>query len=182
MVKVIAWGSLYWDPRDLEMSSEWRDDGPVLPIEFSRISADGRLTLVVDPVHGADVATWTCDSPLALGEAIENLARRERCPPADVGWVDLASGASSSHREDTVSSIRAWCSVSGATGAIWTALPSTFMERCGVPFSVPKAIGYLDGLAGPTRDRAFEYIRRAPTTTLTELRRAFEARWPVRRR
>lgn len=178
-MKVVAWGSLLWDPRELEMSSEWRDDGPSLPIEFSRISADGRLTLVVDPIHGCEVRTWSCDSPLGLRDAIGNLSVRERCPPADIGWVDVASGESSPHLGAAVHSVREWCAATGATGAVWTALPSTFMERCGMPFSVPNALRYLDELEGPTWDRASEYIRRAPQTTMTEVRRAFEGRWPV---
>lgn len=176
---MIAWGSLFWDPRELRMSSGWRDDGPSLPIEFSRVSADGRLTLVVDPIYGADVTTWTCDSPLDLWDAIKNLSVRERCPEADIGWVDMTSGESSSHLEASVRSVRGWCSATGAIGAVWTALPSTFVERCGTPFSVPDALSYLQGLTGTARDRAFEYIRRAPPTTMTDLRRAFEARWPL---
>jgi len=42
---VLGWGSLIWDPRELKIkNSEWQKDGPNLPIEFARISQDGRLT------------------------------------------------------------------------------------------------------------------------------------------
>lgn len=182
MVKVIAWGSLVWDPRELQITSEWRCDGPSLPIEFSRVSADGRLTLVVDPVDGGNVSTWSCDSPLTLHDAVRNLSVRERCPTVDIGWVDMASGASSPHRDATVQRLRAWCAKTGATGAVWTALPTTFMERSGMDFSVSNALLYLDGLTGTGRQRAFEYIRRAPGTTMTRFRRAFDDRWPTDRR
>jgi hypothetical protein len=37
-IAMLAWGSLIWNPRDLPISGEWRQAGPVLPIEFSRIS------------------------------------------------------------------------------------------------------------------------------------------------
>ena len=45
---VLAWGSLVWDPRDLQLAAEFAPNGPLLPIEFCRVSDDGRLTLVVD--------------------------------------------------------------------------------------------------------------------------------------
>lgn len=48
-IAILAWGSLYWDKRTLAIQSEWNEDGPTLPIAFSRISKDGRLTLVIDP-------------------------------------------------------------------------------------------------------------------------------------
>src|ERR1700722_18672522 len=55
MVKsvVLAWGSLVWDPRDLQTAGKFVANGPLLPIEFCRISADGRLTLAIDESFGA---------------------------------------------------------------------------------------------------------------------------------
>ena len=50
MVKsvVLAWGSSVWDPRELKIASKFAPNGPLLPIEFCRISGDGRLTLAID--------------------------------------------------------------------------------------------------------------------------------------
>ena len=45
-IACLGWGSLLWDPRSLPMAGPFRDDGPRLPIEFSRIARDGRATLV----------------------------------------------------------------------------------------------------------------------------------------
>ena len=58
MVKsvVLAWGSLVWDPRELQTAAKFAPDGPLLPIEFCRISADGRLTLAIDERFGARCA------------------------------------------------------------------------------------------------------------------------------
>jgi hypothetical protein len=44
----LARGSLLWDPADLQTAAKFVANGPLLPIEFSRISADGRLTLAID--------------------------------------------------------------------------------------------------------------------------------------
>ena len=170
---VLAWGSLVWDPRTLAMDGDWSPDGPTLPIEFSRIAADGRLTLIVDPVHGVPCVTWVCRSPLALDEAITNLAEREGCGEEWIGRVDVASPQPDEPSSPASETVAEWCRASGHGAAIWTALPSTFRERTGEPFSVDAAVRYLGSLEGSPRNRAFEYVRRAPVTTETPLRAAF---------
>src|SRR6202021_806735 len=51
MVKsvVLAWGSLVWDPRDLQTAGKFVANGPLLPIEFCRISAGGGAIGFVEP-------------------------------------------------------------------------------------------------------------------------------------
>jgi hypothetical protein len=56
-IAILGWGSLIWKPNGLPMSGDWKRGGPVLPIEFSRVSSDGRLTLVIDEQYGVDVIT-----------------------------------------------------------------------------------------------------------------------------
>jgi hypothetical protein len=76
MVKsvVLAWGSLVWDPRELQTAAKFAPDGPLLPIEFCRISADGRLTLAIDERFGALCKSYSAPSALeSLDAAIENL-------------------------------------------------------------------------------------------------------------
>ena len=50
-IAILGWGSLVPDPRGLPIADGWHQAGPVLPIEFSRISKDGQragcLTLVI---------------------------------------------------------------------------------------------------------------------------------------
>ena len=48
-IAILSWGSLLWQPKDLQFNQEigWSNNGPMLPIEFARISKDGRLTLVI---------------------------------------------------------------------------------------------------------------------------------------
>lgn len=174
---VLGWGSLIWSPRDLQRAAEWSFGGPHLPVEFTRIADDGRLTLVIDVEHGARCGTWFCPSPLPLTAAIENLAVREGCDVPQIGAVTAGPGASGALDHPLQQRIAEWCRRTGFSGAVWTGLPSTFETRTGIPFSVDAAMTYLGGLRGPTRERAFEYIRRAPTSTDTPLRRAFENRW-----
>ncbi len=71
---VLGWGSLVSDPRELQAATDFAPNGPLLPIEFCRISRDGRLTLVVDETYGAVCTTYSAPSAIeTLDGAIENL-------------------------------------------------------------------------------------------------------------
>lgn len=187
---VLAWGSLVWDPRDLQSAAEFAPNGPLLPIEFCRVSGDGRLTLAVDETFGALCTTYSAPSTTEnLDAAIENLRLREGMPDAqEIGFVDLASGKRSDgamqRHPDAVATIAAWAQSNGYDAAIWTALASNFDEpdKGGEPFSVTAAIGYLESLE--SRDaaafaRALAYIRKAPIEVETPVRDQVNKRWPA---
>jgi len=72
-IAVIAWGSLVWDKRSLRIADKFECTGPRLPIEFCRISGDGRLTLVIDETNGAECPTYQACSlcvPKTLSELL----------------------------------------------------------------------------------------------------------------
>ncbi len=175
-IAFVGWGSLVWSPRSLPHCGPWTPTGPTLPIEFSRISRDGRLTLIIDTDHGDPVPTWCAPAAAApdIASAVGDLALREGCPENRIGQVRVDGGLSDDHGATEV--IAKWCRMGGWDGAVWTDLISTFHDRTGTPYSVDAAIGYLDGLTGDTRDRAIEYLERAPVTTDTPLRRVWRTR------
>jgi hypothetical protein len=169
---VLAWGSLVWDPRDLQTAAEFAPNGPLLPIEFCRISADGRLTLAIDETFGATCTTYSAPSALeSLDAAIENLRLREGMPNAlEVGFVELSSGKQSDialqRHPEAVATIAAWATSNGYDAAIWTALASNFdqPDKGAEPFSVTAAVRYLEGMEGQDAAkfaRALAYIRNA---------------------
>jgi hypothetical protein len=87
MVKcaVLGWGSLIWNRAELEIAAEFAPNGPLLPIEFCRVSKDGRLTLAIDETFGDVCTTYSAPSAFAdLGAALENL-RRDGAPSAGRG-------------------------------------------------------------------------------------------------
>lgn len=92
-IAILGWGSLIWDKRDLPIVGDWQAGGPVLPIEFSRVSGDGRLTLVIDEQNGADVTTrYARSERVNLSEAVASLQKRENNPPKErIGFVNLVS-------------------------------------------------------------------------------------------
>jgi hypothetical protein len=187
---VLAWGSLLWDPRDLKTAAKFVANGPLLPIEFCRISADGRLTLAIDETLGAVCKTYSAPCALeGLDAAVENFRVREGMPSARaVGFVELGSNRQSNvamqRHPEAVATIGAWAASNGYDAAIWTALASNFDEpgKGGEPFSVTAAIRYLETLEGQDAARfarALTYIRKAPPEVETPVRDEVAKRWPV---
>jgi hypothetical protein len=192
MVKsvVLAWGSSVWDPRDLQIASKFAPNGPLLPIEFCRVSEDGRLTLAIDETFGALCKTYSAPSALeGLDAARDNLCLSEGLADARaIGFVEPASGrqsdlATQSHPQ-VVATIGAWAESLGYDAAIWTALTSNFDDwgKGGEPFSVSAALQYLETLEGEDTAKfahALAYIRKAPPEVETPVREEVAKRWPV---
>jgi hypothetical protein len=182
---IIGWGSLIWDMENLapHVRGDWAmGAGPVLPMEFTRVSPKRKLALAVclDAVHGDGCTTNAIAS--AKGEiaaVATDLARRERAPADHIGAVCLASGHSHGRSPEIVENVRCWCLGAGWAGAVWTDLASNFEDHLGEAFTVPRALAYLRTLAGESLDEAVRYIENAPAATDTPLRRvlAEDAWW-----
>jgi hypothetical protein len=171
----IAWGSLVWDNRDLPIKSEWYTDGPKLPIEFSRVSKDARLTLVIDSNKGVALPTrYSLSSRSELLDAIADLRVREGTVMRHIGFTDR-DGMGASYHEQTshkigYDSIIEWLRRTEYDAAVWTALPSNYLEQQGCEFSINHAVSYLQRLPKSARENALDYIRRAPQEVSTPLR------------
>lgn len=195
-IAVLAWGSLIWDRRDLALADTFNPAGPRLPIEFCRVSGDGRLTLVIDEEVGITCPTYLATSEhCELDAALTNLWSREgsgkEAPPKKIrasGRVSFVLAASDEcgakameWHPNAVATIRAWTQTSGFDAAIWTALDSNFRqpEKGGESFSVDAATRYLDRLSKFSFARALHYIWNAPQEVQTPVRDAVNARWPA---
>jgi hypothetical protein len=172
-IAIIAWGSLIWDPRELPIDGSWQNGGPRLPLEFSRVSKDGRLTLVIDQDHGAVVDTSYAASPRAvLGDAIADLAAREGTTLKRIGFVDsIGSAQGPPEHARACAQVRSWLAATDFAAAIWTALDSNFESTIGRPFTVENAVGYLEALLVSARERALNYFAKSPREVDTPLRR-----------
>ncbi len=175
--------------RELQ-AGDFAANGPLLPIEFCRVSDDGRLTLVLDETFGAVCKAYSAPSTLQdLDAAIENFRIREGMRHArEIGFVELASGKQSSaaieRHPDAVASIAAWAQASGYDAAIWAALANNFDEPAagGEPFSVTAALSYLETLEGRDAAKfapALAYFRNAPAEVETPVRDRVAKRWPM---
>ena len=170
-IAIIGWGSLIWCPDSLHKHiGEWQTGGPCLPIEFSRISGNGRLTLVIDEENGAVIPTRFAKSRRNdLRDAICDLREREGTICKHIGYVERDK--ETEFPQSAV--IRKWMSGTEFDAAIWTALPSNFEIKSDKleKFSVNAATEYLEKLSGDEKDVARKYIENAPREVCTPLRR-----------
>lgn len=182
-IVILGWGSLVWDPRELPHNGPWKNDGPELPIEFSRISSDCRLTLVIDGDNGTLCKTlYTLSLRTSLPDAVNDLMMREGTIEKRIGFYNHHSQECSlSHFPEQVDIrdvLSTWCDRYGIDGVVWTALQSNFDDQISEEFSVERAITYLKGLPKTARKIALEYIQKAPEQIDTPLRRQVKSVWP----
>jgi len=177
---VLSWGSLTWQPGndfgDLSVAGDWQADGPDLPIEFARISFDDRLTLIVVPGYPhLSRVLWAISGLGELDEAVANLAARETNAPITSIHGIGPDGVLGSPDSSTVKVVSAWLEDKPYLDAvIWTGLgPGPHWDSEG--WGMDRAVNHLQSLQGATRERAEEYIRRAPRQIDTPVRRALEA-------
>ena len=176
-IAVLGWGSLLWDKRPEfdRWHGSWQHDGPVLKIEFSRISISrsGALTRVLDSRDGADIQVAHCLSLRSrLAQAVEDLRKREGTTTSNIGYV-RRNGEGKSRDSRTRSIIAAWAKERDFDAVVWTDLQSNFPEKTGKPFSIDAAMAYFRGLPKQGRDAASDYINKAPDFVDTPLRRRF---------
>jgi hypothetical protein len=135
-IAILGLGSLIWDRRDLTISGEWQRGGPVLPIEFCRISTRGEragcLTLVIDEQHGEDVPTsLALSSRMNLDDAIADLGIREGTTSDRICYVNLVRNtervSARQQHPSVCDTIKAWAQAQRCDAVVWTALPSNLV-------------------------------------------------------
>jgi len=162
------------------MASPFRAGGPRLPIEFSRVAVDGRVTLVVD-ASAQPLGTYYVRMDVAnLEEATLALGIREKIAPERLAdWIGVQTReATPREAGETAPAIRLeiarWLSTQPLDAVVWTALPARAPDGNLDPPSLDSLLAHLESLVGPARTRAEEYIRRAPATVRTVNRMRFE--------
>jgi hypothetical protein len=72
-ISVLAWGSIIWDRGDLSIIEDFEPTGPSLPIEFCRVSRDGRF----DPINivGIDHVVLRAEMVLVTQDPLRSLDR-----------------------------------------------------------------------------------------------------------
>jgi hypothetical protein len=174
IIACLGWGSLVWDPRTLAVRKEWFNDGPFAPVEFTRQSSDGRITLVIDRSAAPVRLLWAQMTAIDLSHAKESLRDREQITTKK--WsAFIGSWQRGDPAPDTIPSLSVWAEARGAEAVIWTALGPKFNGKDGKSPSAEEVVAYLSKLTGPQRDHAKQYIESAPRQIDTEFRRRIEA-------
>ena len=184
-IAILGWGSLIWDRRNLQIKNNWKEDGPFLPIEFARISMDGRLTLVLYHPAQEVQSFWAYSAFQKLDYAKENLRTRENTNPGKIGYISIKDERYNCQAApDVLSNIRDWANESGLDAVIWTDLKSNFVRKTETDFTKENAIAYLCNLSREKLENAETYIRRAPKQISTKMRPLIEEKlaglkkWP----
>lgn len=175
---ILGWGSLIWQPKDLKFDKNigWKENGPVLPIEFARISRDGRLTLVITP-NGTDVTTlYSFSSFDSLDLAVLNLKNREGTVEENIGSYNKSKDEFFPKDFSFKENIKKWIQTTDFDDVIWTNLPENWEirneEKVVIKTIEPNdRIEYLQNLKDPESALAEEYIRNTPKQIATTYRK-----------
>lgn len=184
-IAILGWGSLLWEthPEFDLWHSFWEYDGPTLKIEFSRVSEsrNNALTLVIDPVNGVEVTVaWCLSQRTTLTDAIRDLMSREGTKPDCIGSIIVNHNENLWEHYVFEKEIIEWAAPKDLDAVIWTALPSNFQEKTNQSFSVDNALSYLKSLPIKDKEKAEEYIKKAPQFVQTPLRNAFQQEGPIK--
>jgi|ERR1700676_129292 len=179
-IAVIGWGSLIWCPGLLLIRTKWRPDGPLLPLEFARISRDGRLTLVIHPGSLDACTYWALSAAETLPEARKNLRVREACSLQDIHSVAVQPQADNALSEIEARVNKWLLTRDGVEAAIWTGLTCNWKDKRDRSFTTEDAVRYLQELEDAKNssavilDHAREYVKNAPSQIQTRVRKAMQ--------
>ncbi|PHS32748.1 MAG: hypothetical protein COA95_03115 [Methylophaga sp.] len=174
-IACLGWGSLIWNQDNLPLSSGWNSDGPNLPIEFARESADGRMTLVLLDDAKQSTALWAILSATDIEIAKADLAKREGVSENNIkysiGYWESNSGMSHGTCSEEISR---WALEKELDGVVWTNLKYGFQSARGKLPTLAGVIEHLNGLSPEKKCVAEEYVRKTPVQVRTEFRNELE--------
>ncbi|WP_299010910.1 hypothetical protein [uncultured Tenacibaculum sp.] len=178
-IAILGWGSLIWQPKSLFYDKKfgWKEDGPKLPIEFSRISKNGRLTLVIDKEANLVQTLYTLSNHDKLDEAILNLAIREGSKQSAIGYYNKKNNTFTPNNFEFKESIKKWIILKEFDAVIWTNLGVKFkyeINNIKVNIKPTDRLEYLKDLNKSKSSLAEEYIRKTPSQIKTQWRKVFE--------
>ena len=180
MIACLGWGSLIWNPQALPIQRSWFEDGPLIRAEFVRQSKDDRITLVLYKDAQAGRSLWALMTVDSLDAAKKRLAAREGISNKNVEeGIKSWSRDTANPEQNCILDLDTWAKSKSIDHVSWTALAPKFCDKKRqVRISDPtseQVIQHLTVLRGRERDRAEEYVRRAPKQIDTKYRRDIEA-------
>ena len=158
-IAILAYGSLVWSPRNLKTQGSWQYGGPELPVEFSRITGNGRLVLTYTPGEPPQPTYFIQSAYSSLDKALANVAEREGCNIQFISSSDTDKPR-----------FQNWLQEKGYDYALFCALPVNFEEDRAEKLNGLAAQIYLDSLDEPRFNVAWEYIVNAPPEINTPVR------------
>jgi hypothetical protein len=168
-IACLGWGSLIWKPGVLPLASQWFNDGPELPIEFSRVSDGGELATAVCLNAPPCQVLWALLNVQSLDAAVQALREREQIP------IDRKDGVGIfTINALTVGVLGKWAADRRLDAVIWTALPPRFDSVEGLIPSLDDVLSYLIALDGDKLEHAKFYMESVPEQIDTPYRQAIK--------
>ncbi|MBC7252886.1 MAG: hypothetical protein H5T72_02810 [Actinobacteria bacterium] len=168
-IAVLGWDPMITEPRELLLRDGlWFEDGPVLPVELSRVAPQRYLTLALCRGSAPVRVYWSLMGTDSVGEAVWSLAQREECKPENIGFLDLSTGEHWCRTVDEyLPEIRRWAEARNREGTeirvvIWNDLRPDFERRARRELTAENVIAYLKGLRPEAKEKAREYILKIP--------------------
>jgi len=147
-ISYLSWGSLLWNNDELKLKKPWKKTDLRLPLNFSRVSDNGkgRLTLVIDNENGVPNPTYIAPTKYTdLNLAIKSLKDRENTISDNIGYVNLVNNLSRSHvlTNKQIDEIIKLAKKENYDAIVWTDLPPNFPKVFGKKFSKDLAMNYI---------------------------------------
>jgi hypothetical protein len=160
-IAYFAWGSLLWNSDGLDLETKWKKTNIQLPLNFSRISDNGkgRLTLVIDNKNGVYNSIYYAITKVNnLNIAIKNLKKREGTISKYIGYINLKNESSRYSERLTQNDIQIFKSFAlkhNIDAIIWTDLFPNFKN-----FNTDNALKYIKKHKKdvPLYNKMIEYI------------------------
>ncbi|SEO59270.1 hypothetical protein [Mucilaginibacter sp. OK283] len=177
-IAVLGWGSLIWQPKQLNITGEkWYQDGPLLPLEFKRVSLDGRLTLVICPGYPEVISLYAISSFDNLNQAIDNLRLREGTVTQHIGFYNFQSDNKQVKKanESIFSNLFLWQRLTDIDAVIRTDLSPNFRERTQLEFTIDNVHTHLKQLSAEAFQSAKQYVENVPAQINTKYRQEIQS-------
>jgi hypothetical protein len=182
-IAIVSFGSLVFEPRNLKIQGQWNETGPIIKCEFSRISSNKRLTVVVDENNGSLVQSLWAESAFTnINLAIRNFREREGSDLNKISVLNVRTGEKSescNRHQETSRTILNWAREEELDHVIWSGLGVRFLDAIGVRFNVENALEYLNTLEQPDKLNSIRYILNVHPNIQTNFRRAFNDRFTI---
>jgi len=156
----LGWGSLKWSYAGLKIEN-WTQTDIEAPLEFSRISQDGRLTLVIDEANGTKNKLWMAPTKYKnIDLAINALKLREHTLKSGISYINLPKKKYRIHNTPPkiTQEIVLWALKEGIDVVIWTDLPSNWSSIRKSKYTPADAIQYFKSMPIPTQMKIFNYV------------------------
>lgn len=188
LIVALGWDDIVGEPRGLTLrDGEWREDGPRLPLELSRLSSQRFPVMALCRGAPLQQVYWTYLGTESVGEAVWSLSQREGCKPENVGFLDLKSGEYWCRAVDEcVEDIRAWALRKNREGenievVVWNDLKPDFEKKARLELTPENVVAYMKGMRPEMKERARRYLENLPprikTPILDAVRGSAEGIW-----